>query len=458
MSASNVVPFVEQIEAEHELSDDTLAIRFVDGHMSFVGDEPHCYLRWVQMHGRWYMWRSNGFQAGRWVPDETLAMWNMMRKFLRVEAAGLALDKSKVSQLLKSAKVAAVELMARSDLRVAGHPSEFNADLMKLNTLGGLVDLSTGEITRATPADLCSRQTAANPVGDCPRWKQFLHEVTAGNVEMQKFLQRVAGYCLTGQTVEHAAFFFFGPGRNGKSKFVETLAYVMGDYAKTAAMSTFIASRNEQHPTSIAMLDGARLVIAGETEHGQRFAESKLKQLTGGDKISARFMYRDAFEFKPQFKLLMMGNTQPELQTVDPAIRGRLHLIPFNVRITPDKMDHHLEEKLRAEANGILLWMLEGCLEWQRIGLQPPEIVRDASADYFEEQDSLQQWLAACCDIGPSYRELPGMLFASWEQWATKAGEQVGTAKALMQKLQQADFDKQKQLGFRWRLGLRLKP
>lgn len=455
-----VLPFPQPAEAEHELSDDTLALRFVEYHLSHADVEPLCLLRFVALRGGWYRYKSTtgDGREGRWALDETLAVWDLVRQCLRVEGERLGLDAKQLKPLLANSKVYAVEHMARSDRRAAGHPTEFDADTMLLNTLGGLVDLRTGEVSRATPGALCTKQAQARPKGDCPRWKQFLAEVTGGDVEFQRYLQRVAGYCLTGETREHAVFFVYGPGGNGKSVFSNTLAYVLGDYARSAPMSTFVASSNEKHPTDLAMLAGARLVTAGETEHGQRWAEAKLKQLTGGDTIAARFSRQDFFEYRPQFKLLATGNTQPELRSVDAAMRRRLQLIPFTLPVPPERMDSQLEDKLRAEADGILAWAIEGCLEWQRIGLAPPEVVRTASANYFEEQDSLQEWLGECCDVGAAYRELPGLLFESWQKWAEKAGEFVGTKKALGQKLEQAGFAKARANGIAWRSGLRVKP
>jgi putative DNA primase/helicase len=220
------------------------------------------------------------------------------------------------------------------------------------------------------------------PGGDCPRWLQFLDEITAGDTELQAYLRRVAGYCLTGITTEHVLFFCYGTGANGKSVFVNTLAGIWGDYAVVAPMETFTASKTDHHPTDLAMLRGARLVIAHETEAGRRWAESKIKTLTGGDRVAARFMRQDFFEFVRQFKLLIAGNHKPGLRGVDEAIRRRLHLIPFNVTIPESQRDPQLFDKLKPEWGGILQWAVDGCLEWQRTGLAPPAAVRKAIADY----------------------------------------------------------------------------
>ena len=177
------------------------------------------------------------------------------------------------------------------------------------------------------------------PAGKCPIWLQFLAEITGGDQNLQDFLQRMFGYALTGVTTEHALFFLYGTGGNGKSVFINTISGILAEYHKPAPIETFTASQSERHPTDLAGLRGARCVTAVETEEGRRWAESKIKALTGGDRISARFMRQDFFEYVPQFKLIIAGNHKPGLSSVDEAIRRRFNLIPFTVTIPPEKRD-----------------------------------------------------------------------------------------------------------------------
>ena len=195
--------------------------------------------------------------------------------------------------------------------------------------------------------------------------------MTGGDQELMPTFSAMVGYCLTGVTIEHALFFLYGTGANGKSVFVTTLAMILGDYATNAPMDTFMETRSDRHPTDLAGLRGARFVSSIETEQGRRWAESKLKALTGGDKISARFMRQDFFEYVPQFKLVIAGNHKPTIRSIDEAMRRRLHLIPFTVTIPPERRDRKLTEKLLRERDGILAWAVEGCLDWQRMGLNP---------------------------------------------------------------------------------------
>jgi putative DNA primase/helicase len=211
---------------------------------------------------------------------------------------------------------------------------------------------------------------------------KFLSDVTAGDRELQAFLQRMAGYCLTGTTTEQVLFFLWGTGANGTGTFLNTLRGIWGDYAAVAPMDTFVVTRSESHPTDVAGLRGARLVIAQENQSGHQWDEAKIKALTGGDPMSARFMRQDFFTYTPQFKLAISGNHKPSLHSVDEAIRRRMRLPPFNVKIPERDRDPDLPEKLRAEWQGILRWALDGCLEWQRTGLAPPAVVLEATNDY----------------------------------------------------------------------------
>lgn len=261
------------------------------------------------------------------------------------------------------------------------------------------------------------------------------------------YLQRIAGYCLTGLTGEHALFFIYGPGGNGKSVFLNILDHMLGDYATVAAMETFTASKFDRHPTDLAMVSGARLVSASETEEGRAWAESRTKQLTGGDKISARYMRQDFFQFVPQFKLVIVGNHAPVLQNVDDATRRRFNIIPFTHK--PVKPDPELEEKLKAEAGQILSWAIQGCLDWQANGLVKPTVVAAATAEYLEDQDVLTQWLEARCERGPDKAAGAGEQYLSWRHFAENLGEVPGSQVAFAQKLKKSGFTQCKQPGGR---------
>lgn len=251
-----------------------------------------------------------------------------------------------------------------------------------------------------------------------PIFKAFLDRATAGDVEAKKFLQRLFGYSLTGITSEHAMAFFYGTGANGKSVLLDTAASIMADYHATAPFETFAASKNERHPTDVAGLQGARLVTTAETAEGRHWDETKLKQLTGGDRVKARFMRQDFFEFTPQFKLVVAGNHKPSLRTVDEAIRRRLHLVPFSVTIPASDRDLKLKDKLQAEWPAILNWMVQGCLDWQSEGLSPPATVVAASEAYLAEEDTLSRWIIERCDLDPNAWTPAAELFRDFDAYA----------------------------------------
>lgn len=305
------------------------------------------------------------------------------------------------------------------------------------------IDLRSGVRREHRREDYITKCAAVAPDKNCqiPIWKNFLDTVTAKDKDLQSYLQRVAGYCMTGVTTEHAMFFFYGTGANGKGVFLNTLTAIFGDYAVVAPMEMFIATPNDRHPTELAFLRGARLVVAQETEKGRRWAESKIKALTGGDPISARFMRQDFFTFTPQFKLCIAGNHKPALRSVDEAIRRRIHLIPFIVTIPVKQRDPDLFEKLKPEWPGILQWVIEGCLEWQKQGLNPPKMVRDATSEYLSEEDVIRTWIDECCGVDKIYSQRKSELYASWKSWAEAAGEYAGTQKAFLTELENRGFE-----------------
>ncbi|MFO2168365.1 phage/plasmid primase, P4 family [Pseudomonas aeruginosa] len=401
--------------------------------------------RYVAAWGRWLVWDGQ-----RWRTEETLAATDLIRSVCRQTA--VRADNPKVAAKLASAStVGGVERLARADRRHAATTDEWDADPWLLNTPGGVVDLKTGRMRPHERADRMTKITTATPSGDCPTWKQFIDEVTGGDKELQAYLQRMVGYALTGSTQEHALFFLYGTGANGKSVFVNTLATILGDYATNAPMDTFMETRTDRHPTDMAGLRGARFVAAIETEQGKRWAESKLKNLTGGDKIAARFMRQDFFEFFPQFKLFVAGNHKPAIRNIDEAMKRRLHLIPFTITVPPERRDKNLQHKLLAERDGILAWAVQGCLNWQRHGrLDPPQRAVDATEEYFEAEDALGRWLDERCVRTANAKSLTAELFSDWKVWAEAAGEFTGSQKRFADLLLNRGLDK-------WRNGMGLR-
>lgn len=438
--------------SRERLTNDVLKLTEDEIALDYVQANPQH--RWVQGWGRWMVWTGQV-----WQPDSTLAVYDSIRTYMR-DSSWMA-DNSAIMR--KAATISAVEQLACSDRRYAATVDQWDTDPWTLNTPGGLVDLRTGTMATHDSGAYCTMITNAAPSstvadGHPQRWLSFLKDVTEGDESLIGFLQRVLGYALTGQTVEHSLFFAHGGGGNGKSTLLDIVTSIMGNYAVNAPMEVFVATNADRHPTELAMLRGARLVTAVETEEGRRWAESRIKALTGGDRISARFMRQDFFEFSPTFKLFVVGNHKPRLHAVDDAMRRRLHLIPFEARFTAENRDMDMPAKLRAEAAGILRWMIEGCLAWQREGLNPPGRVKAATEAYFANQDTMAEWRSELCETGPDYWETPSRMFASWREYSRAAEYPVGTQATFADRMEAAGFRqmRDRRRGRHW-LGIRLK-
>lgn len=424
------------------LSDQWLAVKVVE--------ETQGVLRFVPASERWLVWDGK-----RWQPDAAMLAEDTVKLELRNIARRLidqsreasakeqqAADKS-AKEICSAGKCSAVRILVQSDRAIAVRPESLDFNPWLLNTPNGIVDLKTGRVLPPNPDELMTKTTSVAPDFDAPmpEWTRFLDEATGGDLGLQTYLQRLTGYALTGETIEHQYTFIYGPGGNGKGKFLEAITGILGDYATAAPMDTFVASANERHATELAGLQGARLVTASETDAGKRWDEPKLKMMTGGDPIRARFMHEDYFTYQPQFKLIFIGNHKPEIRNLDKAMRRRTHLVPFTV--TPKVEDKLLGRKLREEWPAILAWMIQGCLDWQKEGLQPPTVVLEATEEYFHESDPVGQWLDERTVADPGgWVELID-LFDSWREWCNRRGEKyVGKIQRLGTILQSKNYPK----------------
>jgi putative DNA primase/helicase len=426
-----------EVDDQQDDQSENTAPSFSEEHLALHFSHLHADdLRFVAVWNKWYY-----FDGQRWKVDETKKTFSLARNLCR--KAAMKVNKPREAKAIASAKTrAAVVALAGEDRRQAATVDQWDADPWLLNTPDGVIDLRTGERRDHRGADYMTKITSVGPNSDCPTplWTAFLDKVTGGDKKLQAFLQRISGYSLTGSTREHALAFLYGTGRNGKGVFTNALIGIMGDYHCAAPIETFTESNSDRHPTDLAMLRGARLVTSTETEEGRRWAESRIKMLTGGDKVSARFMRQDFFAYVPRFKLMISGNHKPGLRSVDEAIKARFNLIPFAVTIPPEERDKELGNKLVTEYPGILQWMIEGCLQWQAIGLSQPEAVTDATSHYLDNEDAIKLWLEECCNIDPNYWTATGILFERWEAWAKARGEFVGSARRFSQRLETEGF------------------
>lgn len=441
-SEAQIIDLLDEFEWETE---DGLALAFT-GHW---GEDWKYCSEW----SRWYNWDGT-----RWNHDRVLYLQHLVREMCR-NASNKAEQSKQMQRLASANSMSSVERVIRCDPVHAVATDQWDSHIWLLNTPGGVLDLIKGEMLAHRRDDLMTKITTATPAGPCPTWSRFLFEICGQDKELVSYLQRVVGYCLSGATTEHAIFFLYGTGANGKSVFTNVVTTILGDYAVSAPLETFMDTKHERHPTELAGLRGARLVCSIETEQGRRWNESKLKALTGGDKITARFMRQDYFEFTPNFKLVVAGNHKPSIRNVDAAMKRRLHLIPFTVTIPPHRRDQSLTQKLLVERDGIMRWAFDGFRIWNRSGLNPPKIVTDATNEYFEEEDSLAEFVNEELKQIAEARVSIAALFDRWQSWTTQRGEYTGSSKWLSQQLINRGFERCRITGGQKAIkGLSLKP
>ncbi|MEW9922091.1 phage/plasmid primase, P4 family [Marimonas sp. MJW-29] len=422
----------------------------------------------VAIWGKWLFWTGT-----RWEMDERLHHMTEIRDYLSTRAKELAdwasakVEKEKTwakdqgRALRSKGTVAAIADLARSNPASVAAAEDFDANLMLLGTPGGIVDLRTGTLRPARREDMVTKLTACAPAepGIRPeRWLSFLGEIFNGDQDVIAFMQRAAGYALTGETREHKLLFLYGTGRNGKSVFLNTLMKVLADYARRVPAATFLYSNTERHPTEIAGLHGARLAVASELPKGKTWDESTIKDLTGGDRLTARLMRQNFFDFDPQLTLMIAGNNMPSFRGVDEAIRARVVLVPFTVTIPPEKRDTGLPDKLQAEAPAILRWAIDGALAWQERGLDVPASIAAASAEYFDDEDTVAQFIEDEAEVQVGAFTNGDDVARRFTQWCERQGLHPWAKRTLMKELRTRGFEDAKSNGSRGLRGLRLRP
>lgn len=404
-------------------------------------------LRFCHPWGKWLVWDGR-----RWRQDDTAEVMRRAKETVRsmyAQAAVIA-DGETRKRFLKDviesesrARLNAMVALAASEPGIPVLPDELDQDPWLLNVANGALDLRTGELRPHRREDLITKLAPVeyDPDAQCPLWLAFLARIMDWNEALINYLQRAVGYTLTGNTGEEVFFMPYGTGRNGKSKFLGAIEHILGDYARQTRPETLMVKQNQNTiPNDLAALKGIRFVPTIETAENQRLAESLVKQLTGGDRISARFLYSEFFDYKPTFKLWLASNHKPVIRGTDNAIWERIHLIPFDVTIPEAERDKHLSEKLQKEAPGILAWAVQGCLLWQAEGLAPPAEVRAATAAYREEMDVLALWLNECCIIDPAVRVAAGDLYSSYCNWCEANGERPLSQRAFGMRLTERGF------------------
>jgi putative DNA primase/helicase len=383
-------------------------------------------LRYCWLWRKWLVWDGK-----RWVKDDTGEVYRLAKETVSSiyqEAAAAPNDEARkelgkhATRSEAGARIKEMVDLARSDVPVM--PDELDASPDLLNTESGTIDLRTGELREHRREDLITKiaPTTYRPDAAAPTWEAFLERVLPGE-DLRAFVQRAVGYSATGDTSEQCMFINHGGGANGKSTFQEAIAAALGDYAMRAPTEMLLAKRSDGVPNDVARLKGARFVSASETEEGRRLAESRIKDLTGQDTITARFMKAEWFDFAPTHKLWLSTNHKPEIRGTDAAIWRRIRLVPWAVTIPPAEQDKKLPIALRHELAGILAWVVRGCLQWRREGLQAPDEVRKATGEYRAEMDVLACFLVECCELDTGHWDYAKDLYECYKRWCDENGE-----------------------------------
>lgn len=404
--------------------------------------------RWMHWNGS--IWEKDRTNAARRVILKHLISvtgWDMSRRLRDSERKALC-DLPKIEKVEKVARILKCTV-----------PETFDSNLFLLSTPGGVVDLQTATLSKANPEHYITKSTKVTPdfsrceEKDIPHFMSVL-ERAHGGPEMVEYLRRWCYYILTGDTRFECFLFVYGPGGSGKSTFIHVLRELAGDYAVAAAMQTFSESKGAEHSTEIAGLAGARLVTATETEKNSRWNESRIKTLTGRDKISARFMRCDYFQFDPQFKLAIAGNHKPRLRSVGEEMRRRIHLVNFPTSFKDGEKVENIRELLDDEMPGILAWAIRGGDSWRSKGMSRPAAVDAAIADYLNAEDTLGAWLDECCIVAHGKRCRSIDAYTSYSKFVEAAGEGVQAQKGFVQELEQRGFERRKSNGVMNIIGL----
>lgn len=409
-------------------------------------------LRYDHTLSKWYNWNGHV-----WIPDKTRQITGIAADVARerqVAARDIADKDSRerhicwASHSESEARIGAALRLATSMSPIAATRDIFDTDLMLLGCSNGVVDLRTGKLKPGLPADMISMSTdiAYDPAAQAPRWIQFLDEVFCGNKELIDYIWRLSGYCLTGSISEQLFALLVGSGENGKSVFIMTLQHVWGEYAANTPFSTFLQSKydNSKVTNNMAALAGSRLVTASEVKENVVLNEGTIKSVTGGDAITARFLYKENFTFVPQLKLFFAVNHKPTVLDTTHSLWRRIKVLPFHRQFSDKDRDNDLLDKLKQEAPGILAWAVKGCLEWQKRPLKDPESVREATREYRTEMDIFEQFLDDRTVKRPGAEAESQALYNAYTSWCTGNGERPATGTWFGTKMKELRFEKKR--------------
>lgn len=410
--------------------------RFAEGHVAQEFARTHRdRLRYCWKWKRWV-----AFDGRRWTDDAGAGAAGFLLEMALgyYKSASTVVDDAARKRIVSHAKIIDTAKGRRNVLELAQpepgigvDPDQFDRDPWLLNVNNGTLCLRAGSLESRphNPNDYLRKLAPVDydPEATAPTWEKFLDRIMAGNAGLIAYLQRLAGYCLTGLVSEHVLPVFYGTGRNGKSTFLAALADVLGEHLVPLPEGMLITRKHQHHPAELMTLRGARLAVSSEIAADGTLNESRVKALTGGERIQARGMHQDfGAGFDPTAKIVLVVNHRPRVRDTSAAMWRRVHLVPFEVTIAEDEVDPNLREKLAAESSGILAWAVRGCIEWQRIGLSPPEEIRFATAAYQEESDVVGRWVRERCSVSRDLSAPFASLWQDFETWLQSVEDEEG--------------------------------
>jgi len=445
----------ELVNGKVQLTDSTNAERLCKEH----GEN----IRYMAAWKKWLVWNGRF-----WKVDDSGAMISKkcietIRNLHRIQLK--TGDHRERIEIEKFAKISESDRRRNSCLNIAAKIEEVNitsdqldTNQWLLNCRNGTVNIKTKEFYEHRQKDMITKiaNVEYDPNADCPKWKQFIREIMDYKTDIINFLQAATGWAITGDTREQTMFILYGSGANGKSTFLNTILSLLGDYAMATNTETFMKKSGEQITNDIARLRGARFVTTTEAEEGRRLSEPLIKKITGNDQMTARFLYGEYFSFTPSFKIFMATNHKPVIKGTDYGIWRRIKLIPFTTRIPEERQDKMLEEKLKAEASGILNWLLEGAARWQKEGLVAPAIILNATEEYRGEMDVIGNFIKERCIVKKGVKIRIRELYKTYSDWCDDNNEHAVSERFFSLRLKEMSYEQSRTADARFWEGLAL--
>jgi len=422
-----------------QFTDSTNAMRLVKEHGRDIRYNA-AWKKWVVWNGKYWemdeggvLIHEKGLEMVRNIYDE-LKKTADYRERMDIEKAAMMSESVRRRKAFVEAATWISVLRTKTD--------ELDRNPWLLNVKNGTVDIQSGEFREHKQEDMITKiaNVDYDPKADCPMWKKFVREIMDYKADIIKFVQTAAGWSLSGDISEQTMFILYGTGANGKSTFLNTIMYLLGDYATATPTETFMKKSGDNYSNDVARLRGTRFVTTTEVEQGRRLSEPLIKKITGNDEMTARFLYGEFFNFKPTFKIFMATNHKPVIKGTDYGIWRRIKLIPFTERIPEEKQDKHLELKLREEASGILNWLLEGIANWKQERLRTPKAVLFATDEYREEMDVIGNFITEKCGQKKDMAIQLKKLYKAYSDWCEENNEHAVSERFFTLRLKEMGF------------------